>query len=74
MANDKTHLVAIDNGCYVGDIKKLNDNELNNAKNLKLQKDENKKYKEYELVKTIDNLTNRIETLEHDIKVLKGEE
>lgn len=78
MASDKTRLIAVinKNGVKVfgGDIVKVNDNEYNQILNNTLQL-EQKEYKEkFELKEHIERLENRIKELEHEIKVLKGEE
>ena len=78
MANDKTRLIAIinKNGVKVfgGDIVKVNDNEYNQILNNTLQL-EQKEYKEkVELKEYIDRLKGNIKELEHEIKILKGEE
>lgn len=74
MANESTKLVALDNGCYVGGIKKLNDNDIANAKNLKHKKEQEEQEYKLSVTKRIETLEKKITELEHEIKVLKGEE
>jgi len=74
MANENNKLVAIDNGCYVGDIKKLNDNELANAKNKKHKEEQKEQEYKMQTRQLILDLQDKIKELEHEVKVLKGEE
>ena len=74
MANENTKLVALDNGCYVGGIKKLNDNDIANAKNLKHKKEQKEEERFNCIEKSIKYLLDRVSDLEHEIKVLNGEE
>ena len=78
MANDKTRLIAIinKNGVKVfgGDIVKVNDNEYNQILNNTMQL-EQKEYKEkVELDQRIKDLETKVQDLEQEIKILKGEE
>ena len=74
MAQDKTKLIAIDNGCYVAEIKKVNDNELNIAKNVRNKKDQKQQEEIANLYSEINVLRQAIKLLQNEIKILKGEE
>ena len=74
MASDKTYLVAIDNGCLVGKVKKVSDVELANAinnANKKLQEEKETIATMQEQIKALGEV---IIALTGEIKHLKGED
>ena len=78
MANEKTRLIAVidKNGVKVfgGDIIKVNDNEYNKILNDTLRLEQKKHKEKIEMLNRIETLENNIKDLEHEIKILKGEE
>lgn len=76
---DKVKRVAIILDCngkckYVGRVKLVNEEELNQLVNEANEIDENSKQKKLELYDSVNELKNEVKQLKNEIKLLKGEE